>query len=68
MGNATIVNNKKTDTTVDLLKFIFCIFIIAIHTKVIDLLPGKYFIINVFARVAVPFFLLLLDIISEKNI
>ena len=56
MGNANIVNNKKTDTTVDLLKFIFCIFIIAIHTKVIDLLPGKYFIINVFARVAVPYF------------
>lgn len=56
MKNTTIVNNKRTDTTVDLLKFIFCIFIIALHTKVIDLLPGRYFFINVFVRVAVPYF------------
>ena len=56
MKNTTIVNNKRTDTTVDLLKFIFCIFIIALHTKVIDLLPERYFFINVFVRVAVPYF------------
>lgn len=47
---------KSTDTTVDLFKFIFCIEIIALHTHVLNLLPGSYYFINIFVRLAVPYF------------
>ena len=56
MTDNTIKNNKKTDTTVDLLKFVFCILIIALHTHAVDLLPKSYFAVNVFCRLAVPYF------------
>lgn len=48
--------NRTTDTTVDLFKFIFCIEIIALHTHVLNLLPGSYYFINIFVRLAVPYF------------
>lgn len=49
---------KKTYTTVDLLKFIFCLCIIALHTNLLNSLPNEvsYYISHLFFRLAVPFF------------
>ena len=50
--------DRQTDTTVDILKFVFCIFIIALHTKLLKVVPTElgFFIEKVFFRTAVPYF------------
>lgn len=50
--------DRQTDTTVDILKFVFCIFIIALHTKLLEVVPAEFgfFIEKVFFRTAVPYF------------
>lgn len=49
---------KQTKSAIDIAKFFFCICIIALHTHVADALPaeGRYWLMALVIRQAVPFF------------
>ena len=53
-----VIQQKQTDTTVDILKFVFCVFVIALHTEILNVFSTetKYYVTNILFRIPVPYF------------
>lgn len=57
MGNKQVLLDKTNFECVDLMKFIFCLCVIGIHTGIAECIPeASYFIDKLIFRLAVPYF------------